>query len=132
MFSISTKKLVKFYKSIFQTSSNFFAVLLYELCNNIAYINFQWKYNICSVSVHKITAIHWPPPGTISCVNDRICFLPVTMTGTFSNFNSMSYKIDWHECPALNADCWTRCPSLTKYLFQEIYNNAMMCSYSFY
>ena len=31
------------------------------------------------------------------CVTDRIRFLPVTMTGRFSNFNSTLYTEDRHE-----------------------------------
>ena len=42
------------------------------------------------LSVHEITAGHRSLSGTISCVTDRIRFLPVTMTGRFSNFNSIS------------------------------------------
>ena len=34
---------------------------------------------------------------TILYVTDRIRFLPVTMTGRFSNFNSISYTEDRHE-----------------------------------
>ena len=41
------------------------------------------------VAVHEITAGHRSLSDTISCVTDRICFLPVTMTGRFSNFNSI-------------------------------------------
>ena len=41
-------------------------------------------------TVHEINAGHRSLSGTISCVTDRIRFLPVTMTGKFSNFNSMS------------------------------------------
>ena len=48
-----------------------------------------------SIPVHEITAGH--RSGTISCVTDRIRFLPVTMTGRFSNFNSILYTEDRHE-----------------------------------
>ena len=37
--------------------------------------------------MHEITAGHRSLSGTLSSVTDRICFLPVTMTGRFSNFN---------------------------------------------
>ena len=37
------------------------------------------------------------PPVTISCVTNRIRFLPVTKTGRCSKFNSISYKEDWHK-----------------------------------
>ena len=47
--------------------------------------------------VHEIAAGHWSLSGTISCVTDRIQFLPVTMTSRFLNFNSISYKEDRHE-----------------------------------
>ena len=42
-------------------------------------------------SVHKITAGHRSLSGAISRVTDRIRFLPVTMTGRFSNYNSILY-----------------------------------------
>ena len=47
--------------------------------------------------MHEITAHHQSLSRAISCVTDRIRFLPVTMTGRFSNFNSRSYTEDWHE-----------------------------------
>ena len=43
-------------------------------------------------TVHEISAGHWSLSGNISCVTERIRFLPVTMTGRLSNFNSISYK----------------------------------------
>ena len=43
--------------------------------------------------------------GTISCVTDRIRFLPVTMTGRFSNFNSISYTEDRHELRLTGTKC---------------------------
>ena len=43
------------------------------------------------VAVHEITAGHRSLSGTISCVIGSIRFLPVTMTGRFSNFKSISY-----------------------------------------
>ena len=48
-------------------------------------------------AVHEMTAGHRSLSGTISCVTDRIRFLPVTMTGRYSNFNSISYTEDLHE-----------------------------------
>ena len=56
-------------------------------------------------SVHEITAGHRSLSGTISCVTDRIRFLPVTMTGRFSNFNSTSYTEDWHELRVTGKKC---------------------------
>ena len=56
-------------------------------------------------SVHEITASHWSLSGTISCVTDRIRFLPITMTSRFSNFNSISYKEDRHELRLTNTKC---------------------------
>ena len=47
--------------------------------------------------MHEITAGHRSLSGTISCVTDRIRFLPVTMTDRFSNFNSISYTEDRHK-----------------------------------
>ena len=49
------------------------------------------------MSVLEITAGHRSLSSTISCVIDRIRFLPVTMTGRFSNFTSISYAEDRHE-----------------------------------
>ena len=57
------------------------------------------------VAVHEITAGHWSLSNTISCVTDRICFLPVTMTGKFSNFNSTSYSKDRHELQVTETKC---------------------------
>ena len=51
----------------------------------------------CIRPVHEITAGHQSLSGTISCVTDRIRFLPVTMTGRYSNFNSTSYAEDRHK-----------------------------------
>ena len=48
------------------------------------------------IAVHEIIAGHRSLSGTISCVTDKIHFLPVTMTGWFSNFNSISYTEDRH------------------------------------
>ena len=70
-----------------------------------AYIGILWQCILdwCSpwtsnyLPVHEITAGHRSLSGTISCVADRIRFLPVTMTGRFSNFNSISYTEDRHE-----------------------------------
>ena len=49
------------------------------------------------IAVHEITAGHRSLSDTISRVTDRIRFLPVTRTGMFSNFNSISYTEDRHE-----------------------------------
>ena len=57
------------------------------------------------ISVHEITAGHRSLSGMISCVTDRIRFLPVTMTSRFSNFNSISYTEDQHELRATNTNC---------------------------
>ena len=47
--------------------------------------------------MHEITVGHQSLSDTISRVTDRICFLPVTMTGRFLNFNSIPYTEDRHE-----------------------------------
>ena len=47
--------------------------------------------------MHKIAACYRSLSSTISCVTDRIHFLPITMTGRFSKFNSISYTEDRHE-----------------------------------
>ena len=47
-------------------------------------------------SLHEITAGYPPLSGAISHYV-RIPFLPVTMTGRVSNFNSTSYTEDWHK-----------------------------------
>ena len=49
------------------------------------------------VAVHEITAGHRSLSGAISCVTDRIRFLQVTMTGRFSNFNSILYTEEGHK-----------------------------------
>ena len=58
-----------------------------------------------SGAVHEITAGHRSLSGTISCMTDRIRFLPVTMTGRFSNFNSISYTEDRHELQVTGMKC---------------------------
>ena len=70
----------------------------------VVYLNFFknlikafWPRFMVVSSVHEITAAHRSLSGTISCVIDRIRFLLVTMTGSFSNFNSKSYREDRHE-----------------------------------
>ena len=55
--------------------------------------------------VYEITAGHRSLSGMISCVTDRIRFLPVTMTGSFLNFNSISYKEDRHELRVTGTKC---------------------------
>ena len=57
------------------------------------------------VAVHRITAGHRSLSGTISCVTYRIRSLPVTMTGRFSNFNSISYIDDQHELGVTGTKC---------------------------
>ena len=59
----------------------------------------------CTTSVHEISAGHRSVSGTISCVSDRIPFLPVTMTGSFSNFNSISYTEDRHGLRLTSTKC---------------------------
>ena len=54
---------------------------------------------------YEITAGHRSLSGTISCVTDRIRFLPVTMTGSFSNFNSISYTEDRHKLRVTGTKC---------------------------
>ena len=56
-------------------------------------------------TAHEIAAGHRSLSGTISCVTDRIRFLPVTMTGRFSNFNSTSYTKDRHELQVTETKC---------------------------
>ena len=57
-------------------------------------------------TVHEITAGHRSLSGTISCMTDGIRFLPVTMTGRFSNFNSTVKPLktdtprDEQKCPS--------------------------------
>ena len=55
--------------------------------------------------MHETTAGHRSLSGTISCVTNRIRFLPVTMTGRFSNFNRISYKEDRHEFRVTGTKC---------------------------
>ena len=95
-----------------------------ELPMVIDCLKFAISQTHSSGAVHEISADHRSLSGTISCMTDRIRFLPVTMTGMFSNFNSLSYTEDRHEylvISAQSADCLTRCPALTKYLFQAMY-----------
>ena len=56
-------------------------------------------------TVHEITAGHRSLSDRNSCVTDRICFLPVTMTGRFSNFNSLSYTKDWYKLQLNGTKC---------------------------
>ena len=55
--------------------------------------------------MHEITAGHRSLSGTISCVADRIRFLPVTMTGRLSNFNSILYTKDRHVLRVTGTKC---------------------------
>ena len=55
--------------------------------------------------MHEITAGHRSLSGTISCVTDRICFLTVTMTDRFLNFNSITYTKDRHELRVTGTKC---------------------------
>ena len=57
------------------------------------------------MSVHEVTGGHRSLSGTISCVTDRIRFLPVTMTGRFSNFNSIAYTEDRQELQVTSTNC---------------------------
>ena len=57
------------------------------------------------LSVHEIAAGHRSLSGTISFVTDRIRFLLVTMTGRFSNFNSISYTEDRHKLRVTGTKC---------------------------
>ena len=56
-------------------------------------------------AVHEITASHQSLFGTNLCVTDRIRFLPVTMTGRFSNFNSIAYTEDRQELRVTSTNC---------------------------
>ena len=55
--------------------------------------------------VHEITAGHRLLSDTMSCVTDRIRFLPVTITGSFSNVNSISYTEDRHKLRVTGTKC---------------------------
>ena len=55
--------------------------------------------------MHEITKGHRSLSGTISCVTDSINFLPVTMIGRFSNFNSISYTEDRQEILVTGTKC---------------------------
>ena len=55
--------------------------------------------------MHEINAGHRSLSGTISCVTDRIHFLPVTMTERFSNVNRISYTDDRHESRVTGTKC---------------------------
>ena len=55
--------------------------------------------------MHEIIAGHQSLWGTISCVTDRIRFLPVTNTGRFSNLNCISYTEDRHELRVTGTEC---------------------------
>ena len=55
--------------------------------------------------MHEITAGHRSLSGTISCVSDRIRFLLVTMTGRYSNFNSIAYTEDRHDLRVTGTKC---------------------------
>ena len=55
--------------------------------------------------MHEITAGHRSLSGTISCVTNRIRFLPVTLTSRFSNFNSTSYTEDLHKLRVTGTKC---------------------------
>ena len=56
-------------------------------------------------TVHEITGGHRSLSGTISCVTDRVRFLPVTMTGRFSNFNTILYTEDQHDLHVTGTKC---------------------------
>ena len=56
-------------------------------------------------AVHEITTGHRSLSATISCVTDRIRFLPVTMTRRFSNFNSKSHTGYRHKLRVTGTKC---------------------------
>ena len=56
-------------------------------------------------AVHEITAGHRSLSGTISFVTGRIPFLLVTVTGRFSNSNSISYTEDRLELQVTGTKC---------------------------
>ena len=60
--------------------------------------------NLLCKQVHEISDGHRSLSDTISFVTDRFRFLPVTMTGRFSNFNSISYTKDRLKVPAAGHD----------------------------
>ena len=74
------------------------------LCSHFSNLRENRSKNVWR-PVHEITAGHRSLSGTISCVTDRIRFLPVTMTGRFSNFNSISYTEDRHELRVTGTKC---------------------------
>ena len=57
------------------------------------------------VTMHEITAGHRSLSNTISCVTDRSRFLPVTMTGRFSNYSSILHAEDRHELRVTGTKC---------------------------
>ena len=69
----------------------------------------QFLILLCEISygstVHEITASHRSLSDTISCVTDRMRFLPVAMTVRSSNFNSTSYTEDRHEFRVTGTRC---------------------------
>ena len=84
-------------------SWNTFRFIPNFFCTTYCCCDPSWRnvlsWAIFSSAVHEITSGHRSMSSTNSCVTDRIHFLAVTMTGRFSNFNSISYTIDRHEKP---------------------------------
>ena len=65
-------------------------VVSFILCiDQTPLMSFKTYLKVIVMAVYEITTGHRSLCGTISCVTDRIHFLPVTKTGRFSNFNSM-------------------------------------------
>ena len=78
-----------------------FVNLSIVVVNGAPFMNILTHY----FAVHDINAGHRSLSGTNSCVTDRIRFLPVTMTGRSSNFNSISYTEDQHELRVTGTKC---------------------------
>ena len=55
--------------------------------------------------MHEITDCHRSLSGTNLCVTNRIRYLPVTMTGIFSYFNSISHTEDRYELRVTGTKC---------------------------
>ena len=87
-------------------------------------------YVCSSYTVNEITAVHRSLSSTISCVTDRIRFLPVTMTGRFSNFNSISYAKDRHELRVTGTNC--RLPDTKSGTDKIFISSPVMCSIVLY
>ena len=64
-----------------------------------------WQILTKNAIFHEITASHQSLSDAISCVTDKIRFLLDTVTGRFSNFNSISYAEDRHKLRVTGTKC---------------------------